>query len=404
MEKTIIKDKLNFLPCLEDSIIDPFVENYTFNYFFEYGKIVFEEIVGYRIPASNNIIYFTNCDFPKGFQFRKTSHYDEDKEKAYKLDITFENCTFCGVSFIEKIIDVKISFFNCKFMGDESSIPSNKNIVDNFNFHNITFKKLVSFWNSDFYTAVAFFQTNFDGNVTFSAATFHENVLFPYASFRKKIIFSRTKFLKGLDLSLALNSGDYNFFSIEIDDFSSTSAMIESQYNNCLNKGVIPNNNKRETFRIIKSQLEKEGNNIDAFKYNSLEKKAYQQQLKKHNKKWFNNQDALMFSLNHLSNKHKSSWLRGVGFTFSSAIIFLFLTFLTTGTFWNRLCFNCDIDWSVIGYTVKQFINFLNPVHSINYIDELYPFLGVAYVADFFGRIAVGYGIYQTIQAFRKFR
>jgi hypothetical protein len=57
-----------------------------------------------------------------------------------------------------------------------------------------------------------------------------------------------------------------------------------------------------------------------------------------------------------------------------------------------------------MGYTVKQFINFLNPAHSINYIDELNPFYGIPYVFDFLGRIAVGYGIYQTVQAFRKFR
>ena len=64
----------------------------------------------------------------------------------------------------------------------------------------------------------------------------------------------------------------------------------------------------------------------------------------------------------------------------------------------------CEFDLNVMGYTIKQFINFLNPAHSINYIDELNPFYGIPYVFDFLGRIAVGYGIYQTVQAFRKFR
>ncbi|ARV14152.1 hypothetical protein [Polaribacter sp. SA4-12] len=401
-EKKIINSKHDFYQCIKDSIIDPYIEDYIFNYYFEYGKIVFEDLIGHRIPLTNNIIYFTNCEFSKGFQFRNTSHKDE--EKFIKLDITFENCTFYGVSFIEKIIDIKVSFFNCKFKEVKSSLPSSGEITNNFNFHNITFNKLISFWNSDFYIPVAFFQTNFVGNVTFSAATFYENVLFPYASFNSKIIFSRVTFLKGLDLSLALNSGEYNFFSISLKNFNSSFNEIESQYNNSLNKGDIPIINKIETFRIIKSQLEKSGNNIDAFKYNILEKISYQQQLEVQNKKWYNNEDSFMFTLNNLSNEHKKSWLIGVCFTLKIAFLFILLTLLSTKEFWNRLCFKCEFDLNVIGYTLKQFVNFLNPLHSIDYIDGLYPFYGIPYIFDYLGRIFVGYGIYQTIQAFRKFR
>jgi len=404
MEKVIIENKQEFFNCLEDSIFDPEIKDCTFNYFFEYGKIVFQDIIGKNINATNNIISFTNCDFPKGFLFRKTTYHYASKDKFYKLDITFENCTFYGISFIEEIIDVKISFFNCQFM-QSVGYEHSKNIADSFNFHNITFKKLVSFWKSEFYTAVAFFQTNFDGNLTFSGAEFYENLLFPYSSFQKKIIFSNVKFIKGFDLSLALNSGEYNFFGIEIKNFASISNDVDSQYDNCLNGCNISNKNKIETFRIIKNQLEKVGNNIEAFKYNSLEKRAYQLQLIAQDKKWYNNQDSLMFSLNNVSNRHKKSWIKGVGFTIKVAVLFYTLSILLSGEFYLSF----DDIYETINLNLKAIVVFLNPVHNPNYITEIYNIKssdlnGWYYALDFLGRIFVEYGIYQTIQAFRKFR
>jgi hypothetical protein len=52
---------------------------------------------------------------------------------------------------------------------------------------------------------------------------------------------------------------------------------------------------------------------------------------------------------------------------------------------------------------LKYFLEFLNPTHKFDYIQED----GLTtrfYLFDFIGRIFVGYGIYQFIQAFRKYK
>ena len=344
-------------------------------------------------------IEFWNCQFDKNLDLN-----EPDCAKYYeKANFTFIDCVFKNLAIDEFTYNGKIKFKKCKFKIKQI-------------FYNTVFNGYVEFFDCEFEKKLIFNKVEFREAVVFTKSIFHDNVLFTYTQFNSLGVFSRTLFKKGLDLSQAIINKNLTFFETQIKNYHSEAISINDEKIfesgksrkkfdiSVTGSGNIPTINKRETFRIIKNQLEKEGNNIDAFKYNSLEKHAYQQQLKEHNKKWFNSQDALMFALNNLSNKHKNSWLSGFGFTVIVAIILLILTFGTTREFWNRVCWDCEFDLNVIGYTIKQFINFLNPEHSINYIDELNPFYGIPYVFDFLGRIAVGYGIYQTVQAFRKFR
>ncbi|MFL0096033.1 hypothetical protein [Tenacibaculum maritimum] len=64
-------------------------------------------------------------------------------------------------------------------------------------------------------------------------------------------------------------------------------------------------------------------------------------------------------------------------------------------------------DWFIIDDNISHFLNFLNPTHKFNYLGDdfsKYTLSPSFYIWDFVGRIFVGYGIYQTIQAFRKYR
>jgi hypothetical protein len=344
-------------------------------------------------------IEFLNC------KFESTLRMNDGKNKTFfeNTTFTFLRCSFQNLVLADYIYKGKFKFNFCCF--------ENKQY-----FHDATFENDIDFFDCKFNELVFFYKVQFEKNINLTASNFHENLLFSYSKFSGLGIFNRVVFDNGLDLSIATINKSLTFFETKIENFFSEKIDIQEERHfktgnsrkrydiSVTGSGKIPTLNKRETFRIIKNQLEKEGNNIGAFKYNSLEKQAYQQQLVEHNKKWFNNQDAFMFELNNSSNKHKGSWLRGIGFTFIVAVIFLILTFGSTREFWNSVCRDCELDFNVIGNTIKQLINFLNPVHSINYIDELNPFFGIPYVFDFLGRIAVGYGIYQTVQAFRKFR
>ena len=124
-------------------------------------------------------------------------------------------------------------------------------------------------------------------------------------------------------------------------------------------------------------------------------------------------QDWWMFSLNKWSNNFRRSYSRGVIFTLFSGLFF-YILYLIAMDGNLRLCFDdCNTLDSLIYAWDKyayQFAEFLNPVHKVDFLKEdLSPleksptlkFFGS--IADFAGRIFVGFGIYQTIQAFRKY-
>ena len=53
--------------------------------------------------------------------------------------------------------------------------------------------------------------------------------------------------------------------------------------------------------------------------------------------------------------------------------------------------------------SVKYYFTFLTPTHKISFMDAEKP-KTFFYVWNFIGRIFISYGIFQTIQAFRKFK
>lgn len=343
-------------------------------------------------------VEFWNCHFKKVLILN-----EGDCAKYYeKTNFTFFNCVFTGLSIDGFTYQGKIKFKKCKFPKGQS-------------FFNTIFGDYLEFLDCEFQNKLIFNKVEFRETVVFTKTKFLDNVLFTYTTFFRLGVFSRTFFDKGIDLSQAIINGNLTFFEAQIKNYHSEAISINDEKISESGKsqkkfdisvtgsGKIPTINKRETFRIIKQQLAKEGNNIDAFKYNSLEKQAYQQQLKEHNSKWFNSEDGLMFSLNNLSNKHKSSWLRGIGFTVSVAIIFYTISIFMTGNFYLTL--NDFIP--TINKNASAWIVSLNPTHNPNYIKDIFEIKSLNagyYIFDFIGRIFIGYGIYQTVQAFRKFR
>ena len=98
-----------------------------------------------------------------------------------------------------------------------------------------------------------------------------------------------------------------------------------------------------------------------------------------------------------VSNYFGTSWARGFGFTIFSTLLFYIIFLLTLSS-------KLEFEWSAnsMGSTCKHFIEFLNIANW-----DIKPF-GIenynwAYIVLFIGRIFIGYGYYQTIQAFRKY-
>lgn len=352
-------------------------------------KIPYDSEIKQGTGISIQRLAFDKCDFKEDLIFN-----------SYQHEIWFENCIFQKkLGAKDKSFTDKIRFRNCEFHGE-------------VNFTNTRFNGLADFWRSTFLKPTTFFKTDFNQTVVFSSAIFLENILFTYTLFGGKSIFGRTVFKKGIDFSQSIISGDLQLFDLQFSLEEYGAKYVgnhDKKYRKFIEKeNKIPLINKVATFQVLKNQFSKQGNHIDEIAMRQQEKAAFSEltQERKKDKNWDKSTvgDRLILWLNRWSNHYRADFRNGISFTIIVAVIFLFSTFLTTQEFWRRLCFDCEFDPNVIGFTIKSFINFLNPAHRITYLQELKPIYGIAYIFDFFGRIAVGYGIYQTVQAFRKFR
>lgn len=363
-------------------------------------------------------LVFVNCffdedvNFVKGNQIVRLSDntaensfdYADYETNSFEASVTFEeNCEF-------------LNTLNTKNIVFKENFRLHNSVISKVNFGNTKFEKLADFWSSTFISKTIFLKTDFNDTVVFSMATFKENVLFTYTLFSGKSIFSRTKFNKGIDLSQAIIAGDLKPFDLHFN-FNNYEAIYignnDKKYQNHIdNIGIIPLVNKVHTFQILKKAFQDIGNYSDSIAMQREEKNALsvltKERLKKENKALVTNKvnqgDKVILFFNRWSNNYGSDFRNGIWFTFSLGFVFYLITLLFTFELWSRWDVCADIDTEVIGYFIGGFINFLNPIHKMDYLLELKPIYGIAYIFDFVGRITVGYGVYQTIQAFRKFK
>jgi hypothetical protein len=386
--QVLLGEKMNF------EYSKPFTfDDFDFNFdlgqnFFEFKNLIHSNNNGSIANSFSSIKHyiFVNCKFS----------YELKLFEKIELKLQFENnCEFNNLNFEDVSIDKNIKFYECHFKGQ-------------CNFQNTKFLNLADFWNSTFYEPISFYKTDFLGTTVFSACTFYENVLFTYSLFKDKILFRGANFKKGLDLSLSINSGEYNFFNISLKNFKSVISSDETDYTNLINDDKIPTINKKETFRIIKQYFNDNGDDLEYVKYLSLEKKPIYEIIINNfintkRKNWWNYIhhffDLISLGLNRISNNNRNSYLLGIVFTVLMGIIFFSLTLLSLPNFelyWE------PSNWKKVDLW-KEYLTFMNPTHEIKLFDNLSP-NGWTYFWQTWGRIFVGYGIYQTVQAFRKLK
>lgn len=353
----------------------------------EFCNLIFEKCVftfELAVKDKFNQFNFSKCIF---------EHKVEFSGSEFKANAYFGECVF----------KESLSLNSCKFRKKARFHKSH--FQNGFRINNATFYDLADFWSSIFDKVIIFYKTDFLGTTVFSNVTFYQNALFTYTLIEKLVIFSGTIFNAGLDLSLSILAGELSPFGIKLGDFIS-----EEDTDNGLdydlmvsNNGLIPDKNKRETFRILKNYYQKENNHIDYLPYARLEVNTLTQQLKKKVQKGKLSirpiQDYIILGLNSLSNNHGKSYFRGILFTMLSGWLFFYFSLMATETY----SFGCDNLWESFEGSVKYYFSFLTPTHKTNHMDELSP-KNWFYVWDFLGRAVIAYGIYQTIQAFRKFK
>jgi hypothetical protein len=259
--------------------------------------------------------------------------------------------------------------------------------------NNVTFNEYLEFYNCLFFGKAIISKCSFNDNVVFTKSTFHSNCLFTYSNFEKLGIFSRAKFHNkdknptALDLSQAIINGQLIFFDMILGDYKAFKIDSDSiNFDKTINEGdVIPMQNKRETFRIIKHQLLQQNNVIEAEKYGKLEKQTLWYETYK-DFKIKNTSNLVLLFLNKISNNYKTSWLYALIFTLSVAFIFHSILSILKANKFNEY---------------EIFFKLLNPTDFSFYSDA---HSWEIYAVYFLAKISIGFGIYQLIQAFRKYR
>jgi hypothetical protein len=107
--------------------------------------------------------------------------------------------------------------------------------------------------------------------------------------------------------------------------------------------------------------------------------------------------------LNRVSTKHGVSWIRGIAFTLGVGIVFyaVYLTILPCAKVeWGYT--NGEDFKAAVDYSVRNFINFIAIFRDFTFLHDGCPNMWSS-IVDFVARIFIAYGIYQTIQAFRKY-
>lgn len=154
-----------------------------------------------------------------------------------------------------------------------------------------------------------------------------------------------------------------------------------------------------ETFRIIKAELVKAGNRVESLYYQSQELSRYDAQIT-----WRAQPlEKFMLLLNKLSSNHGINWGRGVVFTFCVSLLFYSVYVCTVPD--SGIAFGWA-GWQsfrvAMDYFFKNYFKFLSIFRDFTFIDGTNP-NAISHAIDFLGRIFIAYGIYQTVQAFRKY-
>lgn len=366
-----------------------------------------------EIEPQHRELIFTDCDFSqpilfcKGVQLvqvvednnQEPDLFNEAETNVFSESVTFKECEFQEqIQFDDIIFNNKFRMHNCS--------------VNNASFRNTTFNGLADFWLTTFNQDIIFYKTDFNKTTVFSMATFIGNVLFTYSLFATKVIFARTKFNKGVDLSQSIISGKLQPFDLQFNFKEFKAEYVgknDETFQNYIDRdAIIPLANKVHTFQVLKKAFEDIGNYSDSILMLREEKRALKKLVKaklKDKESTVNKGDKWILNLNRISNHYRSDFRNGIWFTLGVTIIFGFLTLVFTEEFQRYFCWGCEFNKDSFIKGVKFLFNFLNPARRITYLDSFdLRFYGIAYLFDFLGRMAVGYGIYQTIQAFRKFK
>lgn len=350
------------------------------------------------------------------------------KCKTFNLNLANSNVKFAisRKSNIEKIR------FNSNIFNGNFSISDSR--IGEIEFHKAEFKKNVFIENTNFVKQLSLILKNKKLNIAFVDSHFSEIVITGKLVLENSIEFSSCSFSE-IALNYLTNEGKLMFTDIEMKDpsvlYIHRSTLGKAEFYNCkfsnsyfsfeksqiteifisetdfpkkvFSKDVVDFGQGKLVFGQLQTVFLKQGDTVRSYEYLAREVKSYYNQLGWMNKLFF---IKLGLFFNNISNNFGRNWIQGVFFTFSIGLIMFYLLLLST----DEIVLGWNV--SLVDDYLHSFMKFMNPIRDFEAENVFKKQIGnkspltlnnSSYIVDFFGRIIIAYGYYQTIQAFRKF-
>lgn len=380
-------------------------------------KSQFEDDCNFSLSCFNGPTSFSSTNFKKKAIFLSAIFFDS---VGFDIDVINKNKKSresIDLILTDTIFKKKAVFYHRLF--------------SNILLTNTRFESLADFYDVTFNADVHFYKTDFLDTCVFSKCLFKKKAIFHYTKIANNVILRGANFQGGLNLALLnfTDNGYLNTFDLKISKFKSN-INIEGVDENTDSWKNISMIDKRETYRILKNESIRQNNRIEALKWHKYEMASYKDEIKnrKRNidfnlikipinltKEYFTKsckltikyilalsiEERIILFFYKWTNYYGQSWSLGILFTLVVGSLF-FAVYIP-------VLFKYQIDLSLKGITewysitinyIEYLPRFINPTHSFDFIKESN---GCPLILDFCARIFVGLGIYQTIQAFRRY-
>lgn len=343
-------------------------------------RTTFDKTATFRGVDISRIVIISKAIFQGFTEFShvKFSYVDSGRNDLGKNRIAFDQTEFKNnTDFGGAFFGCLVSFKGCRFFHDVYFGPARTDIASS---NRETIFKGIACFNGAIFMGKSYFLVGFTDSADFSDIVV-TGQLFLYLNAAKQLNFKNAAV------------GDNFNFSPHVDE----NLLLD-----------------RETVQKFKHVSIQQHNTISAMRYKAREMELYKQELQKDMKAYllhifrprsssdtrtsdilFKSGEWILLTLNRISNSYGLSWMRGICFTIASWFIFFTLTIIAEGGPMNQIIWfldSCRLEQSLDYFWLFSLTNGL-PDGPLT-IQILLPFL--------LGKIFIGYGIYQTISAFRK--
>lgn len=391
---------------------------YDYNIDFNFNFISVIQFTRLGVPTEGNVGYTINKPIRFGCEFLKYANFEG---VTYKSKADFKFCIFRkDTNFRSSTFESKVDFKGCKFFG---------NVDFRFTaFHSDSIFEKVFFGETANFEGIVL---NENGNLDFTNANVDKLFILGKQE-NGEICLNKSINLTGLVTALdsvvrirninnhenligelickdAFIKGLFDIQKIYLHQIDFSGATITGNINegNVLYSKIA----NRETARILKNEALKVNNNILALEYKAQELQSYKSEAKTKKETKF------LIWLNSLSNDNGLCWSKGLLFTILCWIGFYLLFLCTTRIDGIIVLLKGNtVEWTV-ATDIANGISFLWSLDFLNTLTEWISTQGITNSTAWFkipqiilailffilGKIAVGYGIFQTISAFRKY-